>query len=238
MGIEVNNKEVSYTDSHEELVNTSIKTNPILNKIHGFPIYSIFKRMRSRESIGDGNPLIYALKRKKGFKINRKEMKNFFKNLDIIVDKILTGKNYDLIIVIPSQHRIGSFLVKRIHRNFKIKNYKDFFQKATIKDVLGVLALNKVHDRDIKEVKRVMSILKKKEASEVFVMKEVKNKIRKYFNPLKLNSIYSGKIKDNQKILIIDDLLSTGATLKNAHDIIKNINSTCEIDGLCLLSEL
>ena len=40
----------------------------------GITIYSIFKRMRSKESIGDGNPLIYALKRKHGFKINRKEL--------------------------------------------------------------------------------------------------------------------------------------------------------------------
>lgn len=238
MGIEVNNKEISYTDLHQELVNTSIKTNPTLNKSHNFPIYSIFKRMRSKESIGDGNPLIYALKRKHGFKINRKEIKNFFQNLDIIINKILTGKNYDLIIVIPSQHRIGSFLVKRIHKKFEIQNYKDFFQKATIEEVLYALDLSKVPSKDKREVKRVKSILKKKDVTEIFVMKEVQNKIRKYFNPLKYNTQYSGKITDNLKILLIDDLLSTGATLKNAHDIMKDLNNTCKIEGLCLLSEL
>lgn len=237
MGIDVNNKIVSFNEAHEDLVNTSINSNPTKTTKNGFTIYSIFKRMKTKKNKGDGNPLIYALKNKNGFRINRKEIKKFFFNLDIILNRILAEKRYTLIIILPSKHKIGNFLAKRIRKRIPSATYsKDFFRKIIIQEVIDSINVNSVaNKKHNKEIKTLLSEIKKNPTKE-FTMKEVPHNIRKYFNPLKVNKTIN--LNSHESILIIDDLLSSGTTIKSAKDMIHNIKNCSNIDGLCLLSDL
>lgn len=238
MGIDVVNKVVSFNFTHEDLIDTSLKTNPTISTINEINIYSIFKRKKVRSHKGDGNPFIYALKRKFGYKISRSEIKKIMPNFNSILNSVFSKypeNHFDLILTIPSGHRINSFLLRKIRHTNKIN---DFFQKATISEVLQhfVMPSSLSHEKDIK---RALSILNKNtNKSDLFTMKEIENHIRIYFKPLKYNTSYIQKIKDSTNILIIDDLLSTGSTFANAKEIIHFINSSASVSGLCLLSDL
>lgn len=238
LGIEIDkDKNVIYTNRHHNLVSTCNNSNPTMVRIDNILIYSIFKRMRSKDHSGDGNPLIYALKNKNGYKISKKEIKKFFIDIDIIIEKFLIDKNYDLILIPPSKHKIAHFLAKRIKKKLKIKYCKDFFRKATAKEVIEDIDLtlikNKVHKRD---VKRVLSTLEKLDAKE-FTMKEVPNKLRIYFDPLRINLI-DYDLSSYNEILIVDDLLSTGNTIIKASEKIIKIKGKLKVEALCLLSSL
>ena len=73
-------KLVTWTDLHEEGLDTSLKTNPIswqtpyeYNGIK-IPVISIFKRKGSSK-LPDGNPALYALKKEKAISSAAKQTK-------------------------------------------------------------------------------------------------------------------------------------------------------------------
>ena len=70
--IDPHTRTVSFNPNHEENVDTSVENNPTCDKelIPGVDVWSIFQRKRG--ALGDGNPLIHALKGE-GWKINGKD---------------------------------------------------------------------------------------------------------------------------------------------------------------------
>ena len=67
-GIDVKlDRRVFVTDKHEKLVDTSITNNPtvITTLIPNVEVYSVFQRKEG--DVGDGNSLLYALKKEKGY---------------------------------------------------------------------------------------------------------------------------------------------------------------------------
>lgn len=237
MGIYVDsNKRVFYTNEHHNLVSTCTNNNPTTIKLDDVRIHSIFKRMRTKEHDGDGNPLIYALKNKKGFTISKSEIKKFFTDMNTIIDKICLNKNYDLLIVPPSNHKIASFLAKKIARKCTWNYSPVFFRKATAYEVIEEVHLSSIRNDHQKEVKKVLATLKNL-GDTPFTMKEVPNNIRKYFNPLKIASDPC-ELEGIHNVLIVDDLLSTGSTIVKASELIRSIKSDINVEGLCLLGAL
>ena len=239
MGIDVNNKEVTFSNLHQKLVNTTITSNPTHITLHNIQIYSIFRRIKSTDSNNDGNPLIYALKGLKGYTISKKELIKFVNHFDKILDKFLSDKNYDLIIAIPSKYKIPNIIAKRINKKLpQSMLHINFFEKCTINDILNSFDLNIVISKHTSIVKREISILQAStNKNAYFTMKNVTDaKIRHYFKPLKIG--HDIEISENTKILLIDDLLSTGSSLNCAKEILLNKNKNLKIDGLCLLSSI
>ena len=116
LGITVDdNKVVTFTSETEQLVNTSLDDNPNFHKLNNsrLIVHSVFKRMYSRQG-GDGNPLIYALKGQKGFSITLKECGKFNPNISIILDRLMQKKDYEVIITMPSSHKIVERFAKKI----------------------------------------------------------------------------------------------------------------------------
>ena len=71
-------------------------------------------------------------------------------------------------------------------------------------------------------------------------MKEVNTKDRMFIHPLKINP---ERIEILQKIqgksiLLVDDLLASGTTLTSAHNLLKNLEISEEIEAICLLGKL
>lgn len=239
MGISVSSTNVvTFDGSREVLVNTSIASNPSSSREGGLLVYSIFKRLLSRERAGDGNPLIYALKAKNGFTITPRECTKFTPNMSVILDKILKSKNIDYIITMPSSHGIAEIVAKRIQRKLpnKPEVITDFFEKKTVQEVYQELSTLEVPP---KLKSKLVQLRMKLETSslEIFSMKLVDPHLRNYISPLKIKGNF---VIENQKsILMVDDLLATGATLKCANNLLSSIEDVSyKIEAICLFSKV
>lgn len=239
MGIDVtDDNQVLFNDKHQKLINTNIDYNPTTSTVHNIPIHSIYKRVKTRGRQGDGNPLIYALKNQKGYRISKVELKKFLYSFRYILNKLLQDKAYDLIVILPSNSTIARGVATRVSRvlgkNLKVQ---DIFEKQLVGNVIKEIDITIVTNKSKqKELKRQLSKLQKVDKSKPFSMKNVPPKIREYFNPIRLK--YAFDFTPYQNILIVDDLLATGNSIKSARDIIRAKNSQVKIEGLCLFSGL
>ena len=106
-GIDVDaNGNVTMTDKHERLVNTSSADNPTV--LHDFigdiEVWSVFQR--KDDEFGDGNPLLYALKGEGKYNlINRQKL---YSRLEYIVKKFFQrNTNIDITIAVPSKSKLN-----------------------------------------------------------------------------------------------------------------------------------
>jgi hypothetical protein len=105
--IDLKNKIVSFSPTHEKNVDTSTILNPTETVVNGIPIISIFKRKRSEEFAADGNPLIYALKGIDGWKFRnpQQDIIGLLRQFIRISEKIKS--EYDTIITVPSSNPLN-----------------------------------------------------------------------------------------------------------------------------------
>jgi len=240
LGIDIENKKILYNSSHDNLLGTSIKNKLSEVRLKKVSIYSIFRRMRNKDKKqkGDANPAIFALKEMKGFSISDSEKKKFFPNFLKILRKILSGKNIDLIIVMPSSHPIAKIVALRASKMLRgVEIETNFLEKSKNSDVVG-MSLGDVKEGDRHEVSRILKEIKKMPQDDDFSMKQIKNRYREYFKPLKYDDSFKIDISKFENILIVDDLYSTGTSMGNAIDLVKSLNEDVFIEGLCLFSPL
>lgn len=238
MGIDVINKCVSFNDSHEELVNTSTLKNPTFTNHNGLKIFSIYKRVKSRQRNDDGNPLIYALKEINSFSISKRECIKFLPSFNAILDKYLQGKSYDFIIPMPSTHLISYRLAERVAR--ETTNSCPILINLFAKKTVGEVCLEfKSIDIPAKFHIRRLSLIKGLESAntpdKLISMKDIDVKLRPYISPFKL---IENLDLNNKNVLIVDDLLATGTSLKCIEQLLLNDNNKISVDALCLLSSL
>lgn len=234
MGINVAGKTVSYTDVHQQLVNTDPTSNPSFTVIRKLTIHSIFRRERHNSLSGDGNPLMYALKGKNNYSIDLGEILKFLPNFYQIVDKYLPETEGVNIVPMPSSHKISLGIARRIQR--RIPNSAlapDLLLKRNClqvyEDLSGIESPPKSY-----EFKQLLASLKKTPELP-FSLKEVDTKLRKHTKPLALN----GSLPiAGAPVLLVDDLLATGTTLVCARDLLCGADAGLKVSGLCLLSRL
>jgi phosphoribosylpyrophosphate synthetase len=245
LGITVNdNKVVAFTSETEQLVNTSLDTNPNSHKLNNLIVHSVFKRLYSRQG-GDGNPLIYALKGQKGFSITLRECAKFNPNTSVILDRLLQYKDYEVIITMPSSHKIVERFAKKIHR--KTSNnavlINNIFTKKTFLEVyqdLQNLPLTPKHKKDIISLRRSLEKDLNRNPNKIFSMKEVDTKDRMFICPLKIDSTQIDTMEQlkGKSILLIDDLLASGTTLTSAYNLLITLGISNKIEAICLLGKL
>ena len=226
-------KKVSVDSNHEHLVVTGHEKNPTVTNFEDMHVSFVFRRVKSKSRANDGNPLIYALKNLQGYTITSKEISNLVRNFRIVLRKILSGIHYDIIVPMPSRHGISLILAKRVVRHQKggmvVTN---FLRKKTNGEVLADLTRihSTKHHRDLVALRKK---LEKDVAKHPFSMKDVTTQLRPMIHPLTINRVATSRIN---KVLLVDDLMSSGATLKSAYDVVKTVYPDAEIDALCLLS--
>lgn len=235
MGIDIINNVVHVTDKHNKLLNINIKNKPVKKNIENLLVYSIFERYKSpRKSIGDSCPLLYALKEKHNLTTNIMSIKLLISNFYKILEKV--PNNYDIIIPMPSNHKIVNVLTNKICKyNSSSQVLMEFFVKKRLIELeqeINCLSIDK------KEKNILLNRLKlqKKEGNNTISLKSIPNNLRFYLNPLVVNN--KTVILTNKRILLIDDLLSTGTTLKSAKILLESQYSTINIDALTLFSSI
>lgn len=241
MGIDVsNNKEVTFNRHHQNLLDTSVEKNPVFTKINGVSVRSVYRRRKSNNQKNDGNPLIYAMKQKHGYTISTREVMKFLDSFYLILEKALDGFEADIIVPLPSSHKINTIFSRRINRVLKNAEIRSgLFVKKTTSEVVKELDLERISSKSVKrEAQKLINDLSKTPENSAFSMKDVSNhRVRKLINPLRFSG-EEASIDPKAKILLVDDLLASGSSMKSAFNALNSKNKIKEVEGLCLFSRL
>ena len=136
--LDFKNRTVKLDDTDEGIV---FNTKPLEYKYNDMNVISIFKRTALKNPLYnrdvDGNPFIYALKGKNGWKLDmetsdiKKYMKVFIENCKSI------QKKYDTCIVIPSSSSVNTLFMRELKRYMNCNEYvTKFFQKMPVDEVI------------------------------------------------------------------------------------------------------
>lgn len=255
-GIDFDNEtlSVSYNPSHEENVDTSIENNPSKDDtiVPDVSVWSIFKRKKGLR--GDGNPLIYALKGENGWHFRSEEDKNAIeRQFDIIAEKFSTIHPIGVTIIIPSgselnEHIAGIVMSKS--KNAEVIN--GVICKLTTEEVDRIVLedMNSTFRKHYGEkfnaaYQTLCGYLDEMDekrngafSRHLVLDKEMRNVLDV---TLKLSTDrfaeFANKI-NGQDILIVDDTISRGQTIKEACNIMMESYAPKSITVLTLLSKL
>lgn len=248
-----NTKTVSYNPSHEENVETSIERNPTKDEsiVPNVEVWSIFKRKRGLR--GDGNPLIYALKGEGGWTFRSESDRIAIEQqFDKIATKFASIHPIGVTILIPSGNELNAHIADVVMS--KIKNAE------LIEGVIWKLSTEEVEDIVLDFNSKFREYYKEnfnaayfqlgkyldlmdKERDGYFSRHLIKNKKMRdaLDSTLKLSddrfAEFANKI-NGQDILIIDDTISRGQTIKEVCQIISDSYAPKSITVLTLLSKL
>lgn len=245
---------VSYNPSHQNNVDTSIETNPTVSTEYGdgIKVYSILKR-KSGSTMADGNPLLYAFKKEKGWAFkSEKDKEDILKQIDLITDKFISMYPLGFTILIPS----GNLLNRMIGNMLKTKSdsvmvVDDVLTKITTEEVFEIASAKgspflKYYKESIDSALRQLSEYLKK-------MNEEKNGYftRHYVTDANMRNVLTKTLKlstdsvaryskliDGKDILLIDDSISRGQTIMEACQILQENYSPTSITVLTLFSKL
>lgn len=246
MGLNIDGLHVQVDHTHNRLLNTGRHGNPTVKQIphpsfsFSLTVYSTFQRLKTPASVKRGNSLgdnchlLYALKGKDGLKTTLGDIRQLLLNFDAILeDMMMKTEKYDVVIAMPSSHNISKIYAARLARKYQCTMLDDVFQKITVTDAQKQLQRSSLSSPD---KSRIDSRLKKQATNgqTYFSLKDIPIDFREYFSPLIIKT--QGINNNYQKILLADDLLSTGTTLlAGKRLILKNIPSAI-IDASCLFS--
>jgi hypothetical protein len=243
---------VSYNPSHEDNVDTSLENNPTIDGeiIDGVQVWSIFKRKRGLH--GDGNPLVYALKGEGWTFKSEKDRMAIEQQFEAIAAKFSKMYHIGITVLIPSNNALNNHIaqvilsksqngeliegvicklttdeVDDIVLDFNSKfreHYKDDFNSAYYR--LGTFL-----DQMNKERKGTFTrhLIKDAEMRDVldFTLKVSQDRYAEFANKI-----------NGQNILIVDDTISRGQSIKEACKIMKESYAPKSITVLTLLSKL
>ena len=246
--IDIHNRIVSFKPNDSTPLNCFTK-----GKFNNITIWSIFKRFGNRTTY-DGNPLIYALKGKNGWKFPSKVNKEqFFEQVELIIKKFLTMNKPDTIIVLPSSNPLNNKLAEMIVENSpESEIINDVLLKITAESILNYVyepdsAFRKFYGesfqkkyRELEEyinknvrVKHLNSdiILFKRHWIEDRTMRTVIDKT------MMLNDVSYADLINNKNILLVDDIISHGSSIRESIRTLKDQYEPKKIDVLTLLSK-
>ena len=245
-------KMVSYNPSHQNNVDTSINNNPTvdISSIENVPVWSIFRRKKGTGP--DGNPLIYALKGENDwiFKSDY-DKKNVLKQFKLISDKFINEHSFDITIIVPSTNQLNNYIADTIQSKTNVELITGLVCKLTTEEVDDIVQefgsnfrnhYGKRYNTAYLELRKYLDHMDELKNG-TFCRHFIKNnEMRNVLDfTLKLSddayAKYANKI-NNREVLIIDDVVSRGETIKEMVNIIKTSYSPKSITVLTLLSKL
>ena len=223
---------------------------PIYWKDNDIDIISIFKRTKLNYYKGnkdlDGNPFIYALKNKNGwkFEVTQSEIKKYLNKFIDNCEKL--QKKYDTIIMIPSKSELNERFMNYLYDILKSKNkITNFFSKTKINtdEPESFIDYEKLK-RDKKDTPYIINYIEDflydlNETDKEFEAKNFDKSLLKYLKFLTRNkNIDYVEAINNKSILILDDVYSSGTTLSQAVEAIKQNYVPKSITVVTLLSKI
>ncbi len=227
---------VSLNEAHELRLVTSVERNPVISDKGSITVTCVYRRTKHGDFKRDGNPFIYALKRKSPYSITNRELFRFRASFKEILAQMSKNLEIDYVVGVPSSHNVVTHFGNRVARQLNAIYINDYFVKQTVGNVLKNFKLSVVDAKHKSIVKKVLSTFGKLDPAEEISLKKIENKVRSYFEPVALNTSYAGPAL-NGNVLIVDDLLSTGTTLLSSESLLKAQGINVQ-GSFCLLSDL
>ena len=248
-GIDVNpQRQVTLTDKHENLVNTSLVNNPTCTKdvIPSIEVWSLFQRKSG--GMSDSNPMLYVLKKEKGYTLTNPKI--VYKRIEDLCEQFIQNHpNMSATLAIPSTNQLNKYLLN----TFKKKSQNTMI----IDNLLVKLSVQEVDDYIFKEdsMFRKQYGAQYEQAYEMFVnyCSKMKDgifrihliedmKMRKVIDhTIKIADQFYGKYLsaiNGKDILIMDDSITTGQSLREVYQIIADCYEPKSITILTLMSPL
>ena len=223
LNIDVDNKTVSLTDAHNSGIDFSLVNNPVYDKHNRYDVISIFKRTPLTDinnAQRDGNPFIYALKNKNGWKFNitTSEITKYIRCFLNICKKI--KDKYDTIIITPSASDINEKFMNVISKQVNAdKIINEYFVKLTKEEIIDddLIDIERIRNYYGNSFNKVMSEIHRsfrRMKGETFEAKYVKREYLKYIKYIETNGDDNiRKYIDDNDILLLDDTISSGETV-------------------------
>ena len=223
---------------------------PIYWHDNNVDIISIFKRTKLNQYKGDkdldGNPFIYALKNKNGwrFEITQNEIRKYLNKFINNCEKL--QKKYDTIIMIPSKSKVNERFMNYLYDILKAKNkITNFFSKTKINtdEPESFIDYEKLKI-DKKDTPYIINYIEDflydlNETDKEFEAKNFDKSLLKYLKFLTRNkNVDYVEAINNKNILVLDDVYASGTTISQAVESIKQNYEPKSITVVTLLSKL
>lgn len=238
--IDISNNLVTVDHAHNDFCVTTPNGNPAILFLGDLKVTSIFSRTkgkRDRSLPGDNSPMLYALKGMHGLITRPRDIGMLCLSFRQILPVFLSNTSqWDWIVPLPSSssvcNRFASMVQKRTQIGICQPNALD---KVTSAEVLRCTRGLKISSKDKsaihEDVKRFIS---SNSLETPFQIKAIKRtKLRKYINPLMWGSILCST-KPPQRILLVDDMITTGTSLVCAENIIRARYPNVRIEALTI----
>jgi hypothetical protein len=247
------NRLVSFDPSQEDIVDTSVDNNPSMDNtiVNGVNVWSIFKRKLGTR--GDGKPLIRALKGEEDWTFRSDEDRDSIeKQFELIAEKFAKQYPIGVTVLVPSGNRLNNYIADVVmSKSNHARLLEGVVTKITTEEVEEIVLEDGSKFRDyysdnfdeaFSELGMYLDAMDA-ERNGYFSRHFVKNqKMRNVLDvTLKVSrdrmAEYANFI-NGQNILIIDDTISRGQTIKEMINVIKESYAPQSITVLTLLSRL
>lgn len=245
MGLNIDGDLVDVDHSHNQLLNTGLRGNPVVQYVPGengeITVYSVFRRQKAPNSLkrnrdtrlrGDNCHLLYALKGRDGLQTTFGAIRRLMMHFDEILEQIIDQSGvYDAILPMPSSHTISHIFAERLARRYGCAVHNDLFEKISwdrARELLTASPLSSPEKRSV--AGRLAS------GDGKFSLKEVPPRYRDHFPPLTLKR--ERLPLGCTRFLLADDLLATGKTLVTARNEILAAVPGASVDASCIFSQV
>lgn len=232
---------VTVDHSHNDYCKTKVEDNPTAITLRKtLKVTSIFARTKNKrdKSIpGDNCPMLYALKEINCLKTTRRDIILLKDNYSQILGKYLTSSlEWDYFIPLPSSNPLTVAFAQRVQRHAGIGACNNgILSKITAEQALLNVDKLQIRSADKATIKQsIKKFIKKNDGKKEFQIKSIFPKLRKHIEPFEWNFSFNENIPPTSKILLVDDMVTSGTSLLSALDLIKNRYPDSTVEALTL----
>ena len=237
MGLDVSAaKAVSINDHHENGVNTSIEANPTRSRNGGTLLIHVFSRNGNGSRRDDGNPLIHAMKSRRGFTITAHWRSQVMRRARAILAKVGEDlEGFDYVMPVPSSSEFCAAFASEVAAAAQVPLLDPgFMRKATVGEVLARLAASPPKVRPGLKVTYTSQLhaWQRMDGSAEYQAKEIDVKIRHLVEPFVVHG--EPPSLQGKRVLIADDLVASGTSIRSARTLLHGRGA--QVSGITFLS--
>lgn len=224
MGIEVSAANVvTINDHHQNGVDTSVEDNPTEGRFKDIPLLYVFSRNKMGPRRDDGNPLVHALKGRKGFSILP-----FWKNLIMGRAQAILGKagetleGFDFVMPMPSSSPFCAEFAAIVSAASGAPILPpDFLRKRQVGELLADTKANppKLRGRQKTALASQLYTWERMNPEAFYQAKDIDIHLRPFFNAFALDGY--APVIGGKRVLVVDDIFATGSSLASARAILE-----------------
>ena len=255
---------VEEPDDSQSYVDLSVNNNPYEPEVEVIDcngisyevlVYSIFRRYKD-DVYSDANPLVYALKNERGWKISKGDRNILYGHLREIAKKVVKDIPHDITLLMPSSNRLNEYFAKELEKGVGDFNIyaNEFIEKRSSNEVLEELRTptsaffkyyHKGGEKEYRE--KVKEFLRYKDDMGLnhfgkFTYHSVKddemrNLISNSMKVVDSDFQEASELLNGRNVLILDDSVSRGKTIVDAVKAIGELYVPKSITILTLFSK-